>query len=162
MLIARCISALTDGPANQRGRSPHSDSLAVRVAPPSLTPPIHHHQQQLPHPPTHPPILTSAIYIFKPQPNPQRVPLIYSKGSITEKYHMSTTSFICTVFSSVFSPDILFPYEVVVANVLFAYLHMCKTQSNQRVLIPARHMPTLCNAPFASFGIANRRAKPSL
>lgn len=37
MLIVRCISALTDGLANQRGHLPHSDSAAPRVAPPSLS-----------------------------------------------------------------------------------------------------------------------------
>lgn len=35
MLIARCISALRGGAANQRGRSPHSDSEQL---PASLTP----------------------------------------------------------------------------------------------------------------------------
>lgn len=44
MLIARCISALTDGPANQRGHSPHSDFPAVRVALPSLSTLSHHPQ----------------------------------------------------------------------------------------------------------------------
>lgn len=38
MLIARCISALRGGAANQRGRSPHSDSEQL---PTSLTPPSH-------------------------------------------------------------------------------------------------------------------------
>ena len=36
MLIARCISALSGGPANETGRSPLSDSPVY----PSLTPPV--------------------------------------------------------------------------------------------------------------------------
>lgn len=40
MLIARCISALRGGPANETGRSPLSDSPVH----PSLTPPVLHHQ----------------------------------------------------------------------------------------------------------------------
>lgn len=69
MLIARCISALTDGPANQRGHSPHSDSLAVKVAPPSLSPPIHRHQQQLSHPHTH--TYLSCLHLYA-SPKPTR------------------------------------------------------------------------------------------
>lgn len=108
MLIARCISALTDGPANQRGRSPHSDSLAARVAPPSLTPPGLRHQQHH----THTYLLTYlSRYSFRPQefhssdPVEAELQVMSGEGKIQRG---ETTWFLWMVFFWGFSCDTRF------------------------------------------------------